>query len=109
MGVEIPMSLHDNGDPRMLQIRDAQLQHICVGQTYFSVILCMQVDVTLYVACCDKSADPFGLTHPLSIGRSRNLLVELTDTHPIPSVGGQYPPGLAFAGTRGAFDEEGSL
>ena len=62
MGVEIPMSLHDNGDPRMLQIRDAQLQHNCVGQTYFSVILCMQVDVTLHVACCDKSADPFGLT-----------------------------------------------
>jgi hypothetical protein len=62
MGVEIPMSLHDNGDPRMLQIRDARLQHICVGQTYFSVILCMQVDVTLHVACCDKSADPFGLT-----------------------------------------------
>jgi hypothetical protein len=46
----------------MLQIRDAQLQHICVGQTYISVILCMQVDVTLHVACCDKSADPLGLT-----------------------------------------------
>jgi hypothetical protein len=63
MGVEIPMSLHDNGDPRMLQIRDAQLQHICVRQTYLSVILCMQVDVTLHAACCDKSADPFGLTY----------------------------------------------
>jgi hypothetical protein len=62
MGVEIPMSLQYNGDPRMLQIRDAQLQHICVGQTYFSVILCMQVDVTLHAVCCDKSADPFGLT-----------------------------------------------
>jgi hypothetical protein len=62
MGVEIPMSLQYNEDPLMLQIRDAWLQQTYLGQTYFSVISCMQVDVTLHAACCDNSADPFGLT-----------------------------------------------